>query len=162
MSTITIHEQATATAKGKHNNKHCKPVLCIDTGEIFSSVFDAAEHYNANYGCISMACNGKLKSAKGMRFCFVSRTSENIDAIVSRIKASDDILAKAAAYDAMMAEQQAKANAISAAEKEIEEQHTLYLKYMAMATEAHQKRDEARQRLAELNGNNESREEECD
>lgn len=162
MSTITITEKATATAQGKLNSKHCKPVLCIDTGEIFSSVYDAAEHYNANYSCISMACNGKVKRAAGKRFCFVSRTSENIDAIVSRIRVNDEILAKAAAYDAMMAEQQAKANEIASVEAEMEEQQRLYLEYIAMAGEAKEKFDAAAQRLAVLNGESEAREEECE
>ena len=155
MSTITIHEQATATAKGSKNSKHCKPVLCIDTGEIFSSVFDAADHFGASYSCISMACNGKVKRAAGKRFCFVSKTSENIDAIVSRIKANDEILAKAAAYDAMMAEQEAKANEIAAVQGEMEKQQRLYLEHIASAGEAKEKFDAAARRLAELTGESE-------
>lgn len=152
MSTIIIHEQATATAKGIKNNKHCKPVLCIDTGEIFSSVYDAAEHFGASYSCISMNCNGKLKSASGKRFCFVSKTSENIDAIVERIRATDKILAKAAAYDAWIAEQEAKANEIVRLRNEIEEQQRLHLEYISMADEAKDKFDAAVERLAKLTG----------
>ena len=155
MSTITIHEQATATAKGIKNNKHCKPVLCIDTGEIFSSVFDAAEHFGVSACNVSQACNGKLKTSAGKRFCFVSKTSENIDAIVSRIKANDEILAKAAAYDAMIAEQQAKENEIAAVQAEMEQQQRLYLEHIAMAGEAKDKFDAAARRLAVLTGESE-------
>lgn len=156
MSTIIIHEQASANAQGKKNNKHCKPVLCIDTGEIFSSVYDAAERYGVSACNVSMACNGKLKTSAGKKFCFIAKTSENIDAIVSRIKVNDEILAKAAAYDAMIAEQRAKANAIAEAEAEVANQQALYVAYMAKATEAVQLRDAARQRLAELTGESEA------
>lgn len=155
MSTITIHERATASAQGKKNSKHCKPVLCIDTGEIFSSVFDAAEHFGVSACNVSMACNGKLKTSAGKRFCFVAKTSENIDIIVSRIKANDEILAKAAAYDAMMAEQQAKANEIAAVQAEMEEQQRLYLEHIAAAGEAKDKYDAAARRLSELTGESE-------
>lgn len=154
MSTITITEKATATAQGKHNNKHCKPVLCIDTGEIFSSVYDAAEHYNATISNISMACNGRSKTCKGLRFCFISRTSENIDAIVSRIKANDEILAKAAAYDAIMAAQKAKEDEIAAVTAEMEKQQALYLEHISAAGEAQEKFNAAAARLAELTGEN--------
>lgn len=150
MSTITIHEKATATAKGKHNTKHCKPVLCIDTGEIFSSVFDAAEHYNVAISNISQACNGKIKTSAGKRFCFVARTSENIDAIVSRIHANADILEKAAKWDAMVAEQQAREDEIAATKAEMERLQQLYLEHIAIAGEAKEKFDAAAQRLAEL------------
>ena len=155
MSTITIHERATANAQGKKNSKRCKPVLCIDTGEIFSSVYDAAEHYGTTTGCVSQACNGKLKTSKGLRFCFIAKTSENIDAIVSRIKVNDELLAKAAAYDAMIAERQAKEKAIADAEAEMEKQQSLYLEYAAKANEAEQKFNAAAALLAELTSESE-------
>ena len=158
MSTITIHELATASAKGIKNSKHCKPVLCIDTGEIFSSVFDAAEHYGVSACNVSMACNGKTKTSAGKRFCFVAKTSENIDAIVSRIRASDEILAKAAAYDALMAEQRAKEKEIEDVAAAMEEQQRLYLEYIAAAAESKDKFDALARRLSELTGEKESEE----
>lgn len=158
MSTIIIHEQATASAKGIKNNKHCKPVLCIDTGEIFSSVFDAAEHFGVSACNVSMACNGKLKTSSGKRFCFVAKTSENIDAIVERIKANDDIVAKAAAYDAWLAEQQAKANEIAEVEEEMARYQQQYLEYIVKAGEAKEQFDKLAVRYARLTGERESEE----
>ena len=158
MSMITIHEKATAAAKGIKNSKHCKPVLCIDTGEVFSSVYDAAEHFGAAYTSISQACNGKLKKAAGRRFCFVAKTSENIDAIVSRIKATDDIAAKAAAYDALMAEQAAKAKEIESVAAEMERYQQAYLEYIVKAGEAKEKFDAAAKRYARLTGETECEE----
>ena len=158
MSIITIHDKATADAKGTKNNKHCKPVLCIDTGEIFSSVYDAAEHFGASVCNISQACNGAIKKSHGMRFCFVSKTSENIDAIVSRIKASDDIVAKAAAYDAMMAEQAAKEKEIEGVAAEMERYQQEYLEYIVKAGEAKEKFDAAALRYARLTGEREREE----
>ena len=148
--TITITEKATASAQGKLSGARCKPVLCIDTGEIFSSVFDAAEHYGVTGSSVSQVCNGKLKTTSGKRFCFISRTSEHIDDIVSRIKANEEVLAKAAAYDAMIADFRARVDAIAEAEAEIEEQTNLYFEHVRLAGEAQAKVEEAKQRLAEL------------
>lgn len=150
MKTITITEKATATAQGRFSSKHCKPVLCIDTGEIFSSVFDAAEKYGVTPSSLSMACNGKLKTSAGKHFCFISRTSEHIDDIVARIKANEEVLAKAAAYDAMIADFREREEAIVAARAEMEEQQRLYLEHVRLAGEAQAKFAEAEQRLKEL------------
>lgn len=155
MNTITISRKATAKAQGKLNSKHCKPVLCIDTGEVFSSVFDASERYGVTPSCVSMNCNGKLKTTGGKHFCFVSHTSEHLDDIVARIKANAVILEKAAAYDAMIAEQQAKANAIAKAEEEMKEQERLYAEHLHGVDEAQRKYEEAKQRLEELKAESE-------
>ena len=148
--TITITEKATASAQGKLSGARCKPVLCIDTGEIFSSVFDAAEHYGVTPSSLSMACNGKLKTSGGKHFCFIARTHEHIDDIVARIKANDEVLAKAAAYDAMIADFQAREDAIAAAKAEMEEQQRLYIEHVRLAGEAQAKFEEAKQLLATL------------
>ena len=149
-NTITITHEATASAQGKLSGARCKPVLCIDTGEIFSSVFDAAEHYGLTPSSLSMACNGKLKTSGGKRFCFISRTHEHIDDIVERIKANDELLAKAAAYDAMIADFRERKEAIEAAEAEMEEQQRLYFEHIRLAGEAQAKFEEAKQLLATL------------
>lgn len=56
--------------KGKHNRsgKPKKPVMCIETGEIFESVSDAARHYNLFDGNIVKCCNGKYKSCGGFHW----------------------------------------------------------------------------------------------
>lgn len=48
-----------------------KRVRCIDTGEIFDSVGDAAEHFNAKGTHISRVCKGKRSRTRGFRFEYV-------------------------------------------------------------------------------------------
>lgn len=49
-----------------------KPIICIDTGEIFDSVKSAAAKVGVSYGCISMALNGKMKTAGGYRWAYLN------------------------------------------------------------------------------------------
>jgi hypothetical protein len=148
--TIIINEKATATAQGNHSSKHCKPVLCIDTGEIFSSATDAATHFGVTEGCISMACNGKVKTVKGKRFCFVSRTSEHLDDIVCRIRENMIAVEKAAKYDELMASQEYAAMALERAKAAVEMKESRYKRYLAKAAEAAKELQEAKQHLASL------------
>lgn len=58
--------------KGKFINREdlSKKVLCIETGEIFDSAHDAYRKTGISRGSISMACNGKLKTAGGYHWKF--------------------------------------------------------------------------------------------
>lgn len=48
-----------------------KQVICLDTGEIFSSASDAARAYKASQGNLSAVCNGKARHSKGKRFAYL-------------------------------------------------------------------------------------------
>lgn len=48
-----------------------KPIICIDTGEIFDSVKSAAATTDVSRSCISMALNGKTKTAGGYRWAYL-------------------------------------------------------------------------------------------
>lgn len=50
-----------------------KPVRCIDTGEIFESETAAMKHFNIDKVLICRNCNGKQKTAKGLRFEYVNK-----------------------------------------------------------------------------------------
>lgn len=66
-------------AEGEDNGKNngCnKPVICLDTGEKFNSVIDAAEHFNICPSGISGVCHGRKKTVGDLRFAFVDA---NID-----------------------------------------------------------------------------------
>ena len=80
---IQVTRMATAGVLGKRTNGNCKPVLCITTGQIFASGYDAAEITGVHQSCISAVCRGKQKVANGMEFCFVHQAVENIDAIAA-------------------------------------------------------------------------------
>lgn len=103
--TIIINNASEITnAKGKLNSRKCKPVICIDTGEVFTSATDAAESNGTTVYNISTVCLGKTKKAKGKRFCYLADVDEHLEEITTRIQkmnsAQAELEAKAAAYDA--------------------------------------------------------------
>ena len=85
MTTLNIHNETTIKAKGTHAQKNHKPVICIDTGEVFASMIDAAEHIGVHPHSISDHIRGRLKTINGKRFCLLSRATENLDVLTSQI-----------------------------------------------------------------------------
>jgi len=59
--------------KGKFINRkdQSKKVLCVETGELFESISDAHRKTGIFQSNISLACNGKLKTAGGYHWSFV-------------------------------------------------------------------------------------------
>ena len=53
------------------NAKRSKPVQCLDDGMVFPNIKSASRHYGIGPSYLSRHCNGKHKSAKGMKFKFV-------------------------------------------------------------------------------------------
>ena len=49
-----------------------KPIICIETGEIFDSVNSAAAKVGVTRSCISMALNGRMKTAGGYRWAYLN------------------------------------------------------------------------------------------
>lgn len=101
--TINIQNEANIKAEGKFNSKHCKPVICIETGEVFTSVTDAAESAGCVPNNMSTHLSGKLRHIKGKHYCFLSRVNESLDAIVTRLRetaAVEDAAKKWMAYEA--------------------------------------------------------------
>ena len=105
---INIQKCSNVTVVGHHNHKNCKAVYCIDTGEIYASTLDAAAANGVTHSTISSALNGRIKTCNGKRFCFVAKMMEHLEEIteMNRIRA-----AKIAAYDAIVAEHNAKKDA---------------------------------------------------
>lgn len=115
-TTITISNPSSILGSGTHNgNNRNKPVLCIDTGEVFVSVTDAAEHNNVNPVSMSCCLSGKTRTCNGKRFSFVSKANENLNTIAEQLRSNSTRLAelerKAALYDAMQAEAEAERKA---------------------------------------------------
>lgn len=103
--TINIQKASNVNVTGHHNNKNCKAVYNITTGEIYASGIDAANALDIDPSCVSSALTGKSKTCKGMRLCLVSKIMENLEEITEQNRIR---VAKVAAYDAMIAEQNAK------------------------------------------------------
>lgn len=117
--TINIQNEATIKAEGKLNSRHCKPVICLETGEVFSSVTDAAEAIGCAPNNLSIHLTGKLRAIKGKHFCYLSRVNESLDAIVTRLRETAAVEEDAKKWQAYQAEQEAIR---AAAEKRAEEE----------------------------------------
>jgi hypothetical protein len=89
-------------------------VYNITTGEIYASGLDAASALGIDPSCVSAALTGKSKTCKGMRLCLVSKIMENLEEITEQNRIR---LEKVTAYDTMIAEQEAKQNALKKVEK---------------------------------------------
>lgn len=61
------------TIKENQNDPHfrallSKPVLCVETGELYPSMTEASRQTGIDDGCISLCCNGKRKTAGGFHW----------------------------------------------------------------------------------------------
>lgn len=144
--TINIQKCSNVTVIGHHNHKNCKPVYCIDTGEVFASALDAA---NANGVCqspMSTCLTGKTKTCNGKRFCYVSKMMEHLEEITeaNRIRA-----AKVAAYDA----EANRKNALAKAEEDVRKLEEKVAKLRHQLEEAEAELKMASYDLMELRSN---------
>jgi hypothetical protein len=106
--TINIQKASTVNVTGHHNNKNCKAIYNITTGEIYASGLDAAKILDTDHSCVSNVITGKAKTCKGMRLCLVSKMMENLEEITEQNRIRSE---KVAAYDKIIAEQNAKKHA---------------------------------------------------
>lgn len=142
MTTLNIHNNANINAKGTHNTAISKPVICVDTGEVFASITDAAEHFGVTSSNISHAVRGIQKTCKGKRFCFVSKATENLDILTSQITKLNADAEDARKWREYQAEQEAIRKA--------EEEHIRAEQERIAAIErARQEREERKRKLEE-------------
>ena len=50
---------------------HCKKIMCIETGEVFDAIVDAANKYCINAGNIGRVCDGKRKTCGGYHWRYL-------------------------------------------------------------------------------------------
>ena len=89
--TINIQNKSVAKANGNRIRGNCKPVFCITTGEIYTSVTDAAEKIGVTVSAMSCAVTGKMKTCNGKRFCYVTKLTEHIEEISESINQKVDV-----------------------------------------------------------------------
>lgn len=114
--TINLNKQSIINNTiGNRTHHSCKPVICLETGEVYNSAVDAAEANGASISSMSNCCTGKTRSCKGKHFIYVSHTSENLDALATRIRVlsmeHNELERKAALWDAYESERVAKRKA---------------------------------------------------
>ena len=50
---------------------HCKKIVCVETGEVFDAIVDAANKYCINAGNIGRVCEGKRKTCGGYHWRYL-------------------------------------------------------------------------------------------
>lgn len=142
MTNVIINEKATIKAAGEKRTKACKPVICIDDGRVYTSVTDAAVINGITIDAISNCCNGKQRTAGGKRYYFVSRISSHLEELVS-------IIEKAAAYDAIKAEENAEREAREKYEADLAKAKATYERRQEIYLRATDKMIAAQERFIE-------------
>ena len=122
--TINVTKCSNVTVIGHHNSRNTKAVYNITNGDIYASVLDTAEVLEVTPASVSYALDDEHKrKCKGMRLCFLSKVMEHFEEISeqNRIRAEREQInaEKAAAFDALMAEKEAKAKAKAKAEERV-------------------------------------------
>ena len=105
--TINIQNEANIKAKGTHSGTVSKPVICIETGDVYVSLTDAAEAVGTTLTNMSAHLCGKSRSVKGKHFCYLSRVNESLDAIVTRLRETSAVEDDARKWREYQAEQEA-------------------------------------------------------
>ena len=106
--TINMQHEANIQAEGKLSGRKCKPIICIETGEVFSSVTDAAESVGTSVSNMSSHLTGVSRNVRGKHYCYLSRVSESLDTILARLRETAAIEEDAKRWKAYEAEQEAK------------------------------------------------------
>ena len=106
-TTVNIQHEANINAEGKLNGGNCKPVVCIDTGDVFTSCFDAAESIGVHFSAMSSHLRGKTRTIHGKRYMYLSRVSEGLDTIVTRLRETSAMEEDAKRWREYQAEQEA-------------------------------------------------------
>ena len=98
--TITVQNASEIkNAQSMPRNKNAKPVICLDTGEVFASATDAAEANGVTIYSISVNCLGKSMHSNGKRFCYIKDVNEHLDELTNVLQNLSD---KANKYDELI------------------------------------------------------------
>lgn len=174
MTTLKLHNETTIKANGVHVRGNSKAVLCIDTGEIFASQTDAAEHLGVHPANVSNVLLGKQRTCKGMHLCYLSKADEHLESITGRIREMQALEEKAAAWDAFVARQEEERRAaarrieeaaraererqekIAKANEKLERRREIVRRLQAQLSEATERVMEVERELEALNGREEN------
>lgn len=147
MKTITINNKSEVTAEGNLSCSRCKPIVCVDTFKVFTSVTDAANYAGCVPSSMVHHLKGKYPKCKGKTYKYLSGIEECLDVILHN---AAELQTDAEKWRAQQAEQEAarlaeeKRNAdIAKAEEKVahycalsEKHHQQYLKAVELMNEA--------------------------
>ena len=160
MKEIIINDYATINGNGEHTGGATKPVICIDTGMVYTSCTDAAKANGVSLNAMSQCCIGNIKRVKGKRFCYLSKVASHLDEMTARIQQLSEMEAKAKAYEVLMAEQEKARRekekhdaAIAKAEAKVARREEISRRKHAEANKADELLNEAKVELDILKGN---------
>lgn len=98
--TITVQNASEIkNAQGMPRNANAKPVICLDTGEVFASATDAAKANGVTIYSISVNCLDKSMHSNGKRFCYIKDVNEHLDELTNVLQNLSD---KANKYDELV------------------------------------------------------------
>lgn len=106
-TTINIQNEANINAKGTRTNRCTKPIICVETGEVFTSVTDAAEFAGVALNNMSAHLTGRVRQIKGKHYCYLSRSIESLDAVMHRLRETSAMEEDARKWREYQAEQEA-------------------------------------------------------
>lgn len=115
---IRLSENVIMDANGNKRSKGSKPVICIDTGVVYTSCTDAAKGEGISISEISKRCNGKKTHQKGKKYCYVSDLALHVRELTDSISQKANKLDK---YSDIIAEREEQ-------ERKAKEMHSLEIK----------------------------------
>ena len=148
-TTINIQNEANINAEGKLNTKNCKPVVCLETGEVFTSVTDAAKAIGVLPSNLSKHLTGNSRKIHGKRFCYLTRSMESLDTIVTRLRETAAMEEDARKWREYQEEQERVRKANEEREVRIEKARDKVRKCDEICENLERKLKEANQRLIE-------------
>jgi C4-dicarboxylate-specific signal transduction histidine kinase len=100
--TLNIQNASFINAEGTKTNRNCRVVFCITTNTFYASVGAAAKAIGVTSGAISWVLTKRMKTVKGLRFCYADEILEFMQEIAATNRANAE---KARLYDEMIVKQ---------------------------------------------------------
>ena len=146
MKKINIQREANIKAEGKLSGGNCKPVVCLNTGDVYTSCMDAAEAVGVHISAMSAHLRGKTRTVHGKKYMYLSSVAEGLDVIVTRLRETSAVEEDARKWREYQEEQEVIRKAEA---KRLEEERKAEEKRQAEITKLMKKREKLNTQIAE-------------
>lgn len=85
MTIVVNAESILNNVKGERTHGNCKPVVCINTGDVYASTLDAAKAIGCSDSYVSVACRYGY-NIKGKRYCYLADFNEHMDEFMQNMR----------------------------------------------------------------------------